>query len=143
MPGDDIGILCQLAMLVLRLGLIRGVPKHHLHPVLGNAVVYLKRLEPGIQFRGQSRSIPMSIREPSSPPHRGQGLRTIPTITNSFLAWGKIVEAFWRVSMALDHRTPAWETLTSKLLMWRGTVGEHGSPIGEWVRKEGTRILWT
>lgn len=142
-PGNDVGILCQLATLVLRLSLMRGAPKHYLHPVLGHAVIYLKQLEPSIQLCGQSGEIPVSMRELASPPHRAQGLHIIPSIANSFLAWGKIVEAFWRVSMALDHRTPVWDTLTSRLLIWRGIVGEDGSPVGEWARKESIGILRT
>ncbi|KAL4075510.1 ribosome 60S biogenesis N-terminal-domain-containing protein [Scleroderma citrinum] len=141
--GDnDIGTLSQIAALVSRLSMTRDVPKHYLQPVLGHAITYLKQVEPHVQFSGHPGTVPDSLRELASPPHYAQGLHTIPTITNSFHAWGKIVEGFWRVSMALDHRTSAWDNLTNRLLIWRGIVGEDDSPVGEWARKETINITF-
>jgi nucleolar pre-ribosomal-associated protein 1 len=43
--------------------------------------------------------------------------------------------------MTLEEKFMKWDVLTSRLLQWRGIVGEDGSPIGEWARKEAVRIF--
>jgi nucleolar pre-ribosomal-associated protein 1 len=55
--------------------------------------------------------------------------------------WGEGVEALWRITMTLESKTPTWDALTCRLLLWRAIVGEDGSAVGEWARKEVVRNL--
>ncbi|KAI5997091.1 ribosome 60S biogenesis N-terminal-domain-containing protein [Pisolithus albus] len=137
----DAGTLCRIAAVVLRLSLMEGATKHCLEPVLRHAVAYLKTLESRTQLRPPVRPGTTSFSAPelASPPHGAQGLHIIPTLTDAFGAWGAVVEALWRVSMALDDRVPEWGILTSRLLIWRASAGDDGSRLGEWVRKESVR----
>lgn len=137
----DAGTLCRIAAVVLRLSLMEGATKHCLEPVLRHAVAYLKTLESRTQLRPPVRPGTTSFSAPelASPPHGAQGLHIIPTLTDAFGAWGAVVEALWRVSMALDDRVPEWGILTSRLLIWRASAGDDGSQLGEWVRKESVR----
>jgi len=42
--------------------------------------------------------------------------------------------------MTLEEKFAKWDALTSRLLQWRGIVGEDGSPVGEWARKEVVQV---
>ncbi|KAI6110769.1 ribosome 60S biogenesis N-terminal-domain-containing protein [Pisolithus croceorrhizus] len=142
MSGDpDAGTLCQIAAVVLRLSLMEGTVKHHLEPVLRHAVAYLQTLESRTQLRAPVQPGTTSFSPPElvSPPHGAQGLHITPTVTDTFGAWGAVVETLWRVSMVLDDRVPEWDTLTSRLLIWRRSAGDDGSQLGEWVREESVR----
>ncbi|KAI6003337.1 ribosome 60S biogenesis N-terminal-domain-containing protein [Pisolithus marmoratus] len=101
--NQDMGTLCQIAAVVLRLSLMEGTTKHYLQPVLRHAVTYLKILESRTQLCTPVQPVAsFSPPELANPPHGAQGLHIIPTITDSFGAWGPVVEALWRVSMGLD-----------------------------------------
>lgn len=141
----DAGALCQIAAVVLRLSLMEGAAKHCLEPVLRHAVAYLKTLESRTQLRAPVRPGTTSFSAPelASPPHGAQGLHITPTVTDTFGAWGVVVEALWRVSMALDDKVPEWDILTSRLLIWQASAGDDGSQLGEWVRKESVRATRT
>ncbi|KAI6044064.1 ribosome 60S biogenesis N-terminal-domain-containing protein [Pisolithus marmoratus] len=142
--NQDMGTLCQIAAVVLRLSLMEGTTKHYLQPVLRHAVTYLKILESRTQLCTPVQPVASFSRpELANPPHGAQGLHIIPTITDPFGAWGEVVEALWRVSMGLDARGPEWDILTSRLLIWRGIAGDDGSQLGEWVRKESIRAART
>lgn len=74
------------------------------------------------------------------PPHRSQGLHRL-DFRDDLNSWGCIVEDLWRVSMSCDGNGATWGRLTSRLLVWRAIVGERGSPVGEWARKQTVSML--
>lgn len=74
------------------------------------------------------------------PPHRSQGLHRL-DFGDDLHSWGCIVEDLWRVSMSCDGNGAAWGRLNSRLLVWRAIVGERGSPVGEWARKQTVSML--
>lgn len=134
--APSLPILQQAARVTLRSSLVSQTSTLHLHlsQVLTTAVGILEQLELRIDF-GKSSHIngPAS---PSTPPHHGHGLHIQPQIVDPLPVWGSIVEDLWRASMTLEEKFMKWDVLTSRLLQWRGIVGEDGSPIGEWARKE-------
>lgn len=79
-------------------------------------------------------------RSDALPPHRSQGLHRL-DFGDDLNSWGCIVEDLWRVSMSCDGNGAAWGQLTSRLLVWRAIVGERGSPVGEWARKQTVSML--
>jgi nucleolar pre-ribosomal-associated protein 1 len=101
------------------------------------AIDILEQLEPCIDFSKSSSINGPAI--PTTPPYHGHGLHVQPQITDSLSVWGAIVEDLWRASMTLAEAPVKWDALTSRLLRWRGIVGEDGSPIGEWARKEAVQ----
>lgn len=74
------------------------------------------------------------------PPHRSQGLHRLDFL-DDLNSWGCIVEDLWKASMSCDGNRAPWDRLTSRLLLWRAIVGERGSPVGEWARKQTVSML--
>lgn len=134
----DMAILHQCAVVTLRLSLIPGIPSYSLLGVLSRAAEYLQHLEPAIHLRRVPQPVERHPDTLALPPHRAQGLHEVPAMVEPLRTWGEIVEALWRAGMSLTHDdgTHAWTMLTQRLVVWRALVGEEGSQVGEWARKE-------
>ncbi|KAG1732030.1 uncharacterized protein EDB91DRAFT_1058414 [Suillus paluster] len=135
--APSLAILQQAARVTLRSSLVPQTSIFHLSRVLMAAISILEQLESCIDF-SESGSINRPA-SPSKPPYHSHGLHIQPPITDPLRAWGCIVEDLWRASMTLDEKFVKWDALTSRLLQWRGIVGDDGSPIGEWARMEAVR----
>ncbi|KAG2153453.1 ribosome 60S biogenesis N-terminal-domain-containing protein [Suillus bovinus] len=136
--APSLPILQQAARVMLRLSLASQTSTFHLSDVFMAAIGILEQLEPCIDFSKSS-----SVNGPailSKPPYYGHGLHIQPPVAGPLRAWGGIVEDLWQASMALDEKFVKWYALTSRLLYWRGIVGEDGSPMGEWARLEAVRV---
>jgi len=69
-------------------------------------------------------------------------LRSKPTFRGaSLVLWGKVVVTLWQVVMGYDTKSPSWDELTPRLLVWRCIVGEKVTPEGEWARRGVIRNL--
>ncbi|KAH0834621.1 hypothetical protein J3R83DRAFT_10108 [Lanmaoa asiatica] len=117
--------LQQGATVVLRLSLIPCVPSHALRGVLSRAAAYLQYLEPAIHLCRLRQPVERNLL--ALPPHRAQGLHSIPATDDELLrTWGEIVETLWRAAMSLDDNdnddgthAHAWGMLTRRLVVWR------------------------
>ena len=74
------------------------------------------------------------------PPHSSHGLHRH-SFESELDSWGHAVEELWKASMASEVKGAAWDRLTPRLLVWRATVGERNSPVGEWARREMLSML--
>lgn len=140
----DIGGLYQVALVASRLSLVEKMHNDSIQLVLDRAMTCLKQLENDIQFchPSSSEAVPESLLL-AGPPHDASRLSNTLTINDPLQTWGKTVEKLWYITMILDRKPRVWETLTNRLLVWRGIAGEEASPIGEWARKETIRMLRT
>ena len=138
LADKDMTILHQCAVVALRLSTIPDVPGHPLLGVLARAAESLYHLESAIHLHQLQQPIERNSPTLALPPHRAQGLLGVLTTVEPLRAWGEIVEALWRAGTALEYAsgTHTWAMLTRRLLVWRALVGEEGSQVGEWARKE-------
>jgi len=126
---------------ILRLGLLPGPLTPHLSALLTKAAGCLRKLEGSIDIATYTQSTSEPRHNHAIPPHKAQGLHEPPTFRHPLQLWGKSVEALWRVSMLLEEKHPTWDGLSCRLLVWRSIVGERGSLVGEWARRETIRNL--
>ncbi|KAJ3857360.1 hypothetical protein EV368DRAFT_30415 [Lentinula lateritia] len=77
-------------------------------------------------------------------PHGAFRLFEVPLLSETALceAQGESIEQLWRVAMLVDikENLPAWDELSSLLLLWRARKGEY-SVVGEWVRREAVKNM--
>ncbi|KAF5379860.1 hypothetical protein D9757_007247 [Collybiopsis confluens] len=77
-------------------------------------------------------------------PHGAFRLFEVPQLSPSVLLElrGESIERLWRVAMLMniEQKIPAWDELTSLLLVWRAQVGDH-SVEGEWARRQVVRSI--
>lgn len=103
------------------------------------SVVQDQQLFTTIPYTSPFRSEPLF-----NPPHGAFRLHEVPQLSDSALceAQGDVIEQLWRVSMLMrvEKKLPAWDELSSLLLVWRARVGER-SVVGEWVRREVVRNM--
>lgn len=59
----------------------------------------------------------------------------------SLVLWGGVIMTLWRVVMGFDAKSPAWDGLALRLLVWRCVAGEKEGAEGEWARREALRNL--
>jgi nucleolar pre-ribosomal-associated protein 1 len=74
-------------------------------------------------------------------PFRAHEIHELYASEDTLQTWGDAVEALWRATMTLGEKTPAWDTLTSRLLIWRAIVGTGDTTLGEWARKQVVRSM--
>ncbi|KAF8208911.1 ribosome 60S biogenesis N-terminal-domain-containing protein [Mycena galopus ATCC 62051] len=127
------GILVSAAPVIWRLSALPGPSAYSLPELLDFSVTGLKLLEIHVDLPRSRMTILKTASAPSLPPHSGEELQVVEDLS-PFLAWGKSVEYLWQASMTLSDRPSVWDTLTSRLLVWRSVVGEQGSAVGEWAR---------
>jgi len=127
----------------LRLSLLPGPPIPHLSLLVDQLLRSLKRFENGVRFPTSYRKDYHTARSRTLPPHGALGLFETASSYDPLQIWGSGVEALWRVSMTLEDKTAGWGALTCRLLLWRAMVGEDGSAVGEWARREVVRNLGT
>jgi nucleolar pre-ribosomal-associated protein 1 len=127
----------------LRLSLLPGPSAPHLSLLVDRLLQTLKHLEkettPPVPYRKKHHAA-----ESQMPPlHGALRLFETPSGCNPVEVWGEGVEALWQITMTIERKSPAWDALTCRLLLWRAMVGEDGSTVGEWARKEVVRNLRT
>ncbi|EMD38681.1 hypothetical protein CERSUDRAFT_94218 [Gelatoporia subvermispora B] len=83
----------------------------------------------------------MSEAKTSAAPHNSQGLFDLPPM-DSVCAWGECIKSLWRVVMSMETRSPEWDALTTRLLLWRSFAG-HDEETGEWARRQVVQALRT
>src|ERR1700722_14207430 len=125
-----------VARAILRLSMLPGSSPSGLSSLLLNATARLEHVEKTIEIPEtfpllQSDSLPTA-------PHTARSTSDVVELE----LWGQSVEFLWRVTMtAPDKRWPSWDVLTPRLLLWRAMVGEEGSKVGEWTRREVIRLI--
>jgi len=134
-PSQNSALLFLASPVILRLTLLPGRSISGLPMLLQHCVSALERLETSLDLtqRGDA-STPQKLRR--APPHRAPGLHDLNDADDDVLAWGETVEHLWRVSMALEVKSAAWDFLTSRLLIWRSVRGEEDTVVGEWARTQ-------
>jgi nucleolar pre-ribosomal-associated protein 1 len=126
----------------LRLSLLPGPPIPHLSLLVEQLLGSLKRFEKEMRLplsyhnghAAQSQTLRL---------HGALGLLEAPSSHDPVQIWGEGVEALWRITTTFERKLSAWDALTCRLLLWRSVVGEDGSVVGEWARKEVIRNLRT
>jgi nucleolar pre-ribosomal-associated protein 1 len=126
----------------LRLSLLPGPPIPHLSLLVEQLLGSLKRFEKEMRLplsyhnghAAQSQTLRL---------HGALGLLEAPSSHDPVQIWGEGVEALWRITTTFERKISAWDALTCRLLLWRSVVGEDGSVVGEWARKEVIRNLRT
>ncbi|KAI0717490.1 hypothetical protein C8T65DRAFT_111220 [Cerioporus squamosus] len=138
-PACNQDVFLASVPVLLRVSLLPGTPPTHTPALLARSLHWLTELEKDVPIPTSGTVTPPFQPEGEDKPpialHRSQHLFDAPPAP-SIQAWGERVEALWRVSMAWPERTQTWDAITSRLLMWRSIVGEEGSPLGEWARRE-------
>lgn len=135
-PVRTFPVFHLLVGVILRLALLPGPP-------LAQMTRLLTRCVSVVQDQQLFTTIPSFRSEPLfKAPHGAFRLHDVPQLSDSALceAQGDVIEQLWRVSMlvSVGEKLPAWDELSSLLLVWRACVGER-SVVGEWVRREVVR----
>lgn len=143
-PADLLALVCPL---ILRLSLLFGPSSYHLAPAIALATHALSALETKLELSSASHtSLALyCLRTPtdahtSLPPHTTSTLH-LAKPEAGLGTWGACVEALWRAAMSLEEKCEEWGALTARLLLWRTLVGEEGSMVGEWARREVVQNL--
>jgi nucleolar pre-ribosomal-associated protein 1 len=134
-------ILVLVVRCLLRLSLSSGASSSRLSPVVTKALKCLRSLEEQIELPSAfTKRVTLSdSRFPRL--HGAHGLHEPLVEEDPVQVWGEVVESLWRVTLTLEVKLPEWDALTCRLLVWRSMVGETGSEVGEWARKEVVRNL--
>ncbi|CCM00519.1 uncharacterized protein FIBRA_02553 [Fibroporia radiculosa] len=142
------GGFCCVVQATLRLSLLPGRPVTRLPSLLARALRWLKAAEGSLIVPVMNRVTQRANQIPPTkhrlPPYHAHVLfRASPAV--ELADWGECTEALWRIAMTADggrEMREAWDELTPRMLVWRSLVGQAGSEMGEWVRKEvGGSIL--
>ncbi|KIY45257.1 hypothetical protein FISHEDRAFT_49590 [Fistulina hepatica ATCC 64428] len=131
--------LALISFAVLRLTLLHGSSPVGLRDLLARTIEKLGLLENGLSVMDNLDRCPVA--DLPCPPYSAWGLHDVEVDISSLAVWGRVVEALWRVSMALDGTSSEWSALTSRLLVWRSLSGVEMTPVGEWARIETVRNL--
>ena len=111
--------------------------------LLNLGVESLKKMEKQIRMPSDMlsfHSLPFEGVLPS-PPHRSTTLQQrigILEPMKKLSLWGNLVEMLWHSSMLLDQKSDAWDSLTPRILIWRGLKGglTDSGDLAEWARRE-------
>ncbi|TDL17669.1 hypothetical protein BD410DRAFT_754176 [Rickenella mellea] len=147
--GDDIDSLRLFSRVLLRLALLPFPPPRSISLTLQSAVHALEAFEAksDLPIPSALHFFPDSAAEEgnaSQPPHGSYGLHQVTSTKGDddlLRAWGDCVERLWQVAMVCNEKDAAWDALSCRLLVWRALVGEGGTEVGEWARKEVVRCL--
>ncbi|KAJ3881336.1 hypothetical protein F5051DRAFT_476344, partial [Lentinula edodes] len=130
---------------LLRLALLPGSSSTQISRILTRCVSAIKDQERDNILLSVAPST--SITGPGAlfkAPHGAFRLFEVPPLSESALceAQGESIEQLWRVAMLVDveENLPAWDELSSLLLLWRARKGEH-SVVGEWARREAVKNM--
>ncbi|KAF4602702.1 hypothetical protein EYR40_005919 [Pleurotus pulmonarius] len=137
-PTLGLHILRTVAPVVLRLSLLPGTPLQKLPNLLKTCIDTLRVTEENTEVHGLERIVvkaPSTSRDPPHPSAELFGLEELED-TDDLHIWGEIVENLWRAGMTVRQLNGAWDALTCRLLVWRSIVGEEGSEVGGWARRE-------
>ncbi|KAF7433677.1 hypothetical protein PC9H_005640 [Pleurotus ostreatus] len=138
-PLGKLNVLRTIAPAVLRLSLLPGTPLQKLHSLLKASISSLQVVEENTKVHGLERIVVKPASTLHDPPHPSAELFDLDELhgnDDDIRVWGEIVESLWRTGMTLQQPHEAWGALTSRLLVWRSIVGEEGSEVGGWARKE-------
>jgi len=133
----------SMISVTLRLSLLPGPSIPRLQLLVDKLLQSLKRFEKGVKLPVSYRKDHRAARSQTLPLHSALGLLEHTSGHDPVQVWGEGVEALWRITMTLENKTAAWDALTCRLLVWRAIVGEDGSAVGEWARREVVRNLAT
>ncbi|KAI0640548.1 ribosome 60S biogenesis N-terminal-domain-containing protein [Trametes meyenii] len=140
------GVFLALVPVILRLTILPGQPASHVTALLACCVRWLEGMEAEVAIPTSGRLSARLQAEPSETAfvklHHSQHLFDPPPAP-SIESWGTCVEALWRVSMALPHKTAEWDALSSRLMLWRSIAGSSRTRVGEWARREVLENLRT
>lgn len=130
--------LRTVAPVVLRLSLLPGTPLQKLHSLLKVSIGTLQVIEENTKVHGLERIVVKAPSTSRDPPHPSAELFDLEELddTDDLRIWGEIVENLWRAGMTVQQPNGAWDALTCRLLVWRSIVGEEGSEVGGWARRE-------
>ncbi|KIK54460.1 hypothetical protein GYMLUDRAFT_1022449 [Collybiopsis luxurians FD-317 M1] len=129
-----------LSGIVLRLALLPGRALVQMPTLLSRCVDMIKEREIPVSIT----TLPVDFEPLFKAPHGAFRLHEVPQLSSTVLcaSHGESIEQLWRVAMMVDEekKLPAWDELTSILLIWRAWIGER-SVEGEWVRKQVIRSI--
>ncbi|KAI0368460.1 hypothetical protein BV20DRAFT_969281 [Pilatotrama ljubarskyi] len=140
----SLSVFLALVPVILRLSLIAGQSPSHLPALLQRSMHWLKEMEGEVAVPTSGRlPAQLLLYEDDMGPvklHRSQHLFDPPP-SPTVEIWGECVESLWRASMTLPAKTKEWDSLSSRLLIWRSIAGTSRSEAGEWARREVLGIL--
>ncbi|KAJ3798099.1 ribosome 60S biogenesis N-terminal-domain-containing protein [Lentinula aff. detonsa] len=134
-----------ITRIVLRIALLSGTLPPQMPKLLTRCVSVIKEQERNWTLLPVTSAGSMIASGPLFPaPHGAFKLHEIPQLSESASgeAQGESIEQLWRVAMLVDvdRKLAAWDELTSLLLLWRASKGEH-SVVGEWARREAVKNM--
>ncbi|KAK0205877.1 ribosome 60S biogenesis N-terminal-domain-containing protein [Desarmillaria ectypa] len=134
-----LSVLSLAARVLLRLALLPGPLIPSSASLLNRTVYCLQETEKQIEWKplGMSKSAPTPLSSLHTKLHLFNN-----TSDDPVREWGQAVELLWRVSMTFPNKEPAWDLLSSRLLIWRTLVDAADfSGVAEWARAEIIRNL--
>ncbi len=131
-------MLSLVARVLLRLALLPGPLIPTSASLLNRTVHCLEEMERQIEWKPlESRRAPTPLSSLHTKLHLFNN-----TSEDPVREWGQTVESLWRVSMTFSNKEPAWDLLSSRLLIWRALMdAADDSGIAEWARLEVIRNL--
>lgn len=114
-------------------------PSHGLPALLTQAMACLEHLEITHDLRPIAISPPPGThgtQKRAMLPFRSNQIHEANPAAGTIWEWGEIIEILWQVSMTFEEKPKSWDSLTSRLLIWRGVVGSQRCEMGEWARRE-------
>jgi nucleolar pre-ribosomal-associated protein 1 len=129
-------ILGLASSIILQLSQLPYKVATRLPSLVMNSVDRLERWEESTEIFIDVRRREVYRQDRSVSLHPSQGLHEPPVLDDVLQSWGDSVEMLWRVVMNFEEKSAAWDALTCRLLLWRTIVGEEGSAVGEWSRRE-------
>ncbi|KAK0455710.1 ribosome 60S biogenesis N-terminal-domain-containing protein [Desarmillaria tabescens] len=134
-----LSVLSLVARVLLRLALLPGPLIPSSTSLLNRTVYCLEETEKQIEWKplGMSRSAPTPLSSLHTKLHLFDNVSDDPV-----REWGQAVESLWRVSMTFSDKEPAWDLLSSRLLIWRAQLDAvNNTGVAEWARAEVIRSL--
>lgn len=139
--ADPIITLISIVPVTLRLSQLPGLWIPQLALIAEELVQLLLRSEKRINVIESYHKHPQATCSSTWPPYHAAVVHDSHHPESLLRVWGESVESLWQVLMICENRTAAWDIVTSRLLIWRAIVGEEGSEIGEWARREVVRNI--
>ncbi|KAK0490295.1 ribosome 60S biogenesis N-terminal-domain-containing protein [Armillaria novae-zelandiae] len=133
-----LSVLSLTARVLLRLALLPGSLIPTSASLLKRAVQCLEEMERQIEWKPlESRRAPTPLSSLHTKFHLFNNASEDPV-----REWGLTVESLWRVSMTFSNKEPAWDLLSSRLLIWRALMdAADDNCVAEWARAEVIRNL--
>jgi nucleolar pre-ribosomal-associated protein 1 len=127
------------ARVLLRLAQMPGPAISSLGTLLSQCTTRIEAYERSFACTPPAPRLELTSRADASRLHTSYTAQVEPMLSDTE-TWGRAVVALWRVAMALETKTVAWDALSARVLLWRAVAGD-GCVEGEWVRREAVRAL--